>query len=88
MFKLARSWPELNRIITTILKSFGQVMYLSLLLMLFVFVFALMVSSTLLCAGQLLLAAGTHSTQSNAHKQNALHSLAMNGSGQHGTVND
>lgn len=42
VFKLARSWSELNRIITTILKSFSQVMYLSLLLMLFVFVFALM----------------------------------------------
>lgn len=46
VFKLARSWSELNRIITTILKSFSQVMYLSLLLMLFVFVFALMVSPT------------------------------------------
>jgi hypothetical protein len=44
VFKLARSWAELNRIITTILRSFSQVMYLSLLLMLFVFVFALMVS--------------------------------------------
>jgi hypothetical protein len=44
VFKLARSWAELNRIITTILKSFSQVMYLSLLLLLFVFVFALMVS--------------------------------------------
>jgi hypothetical protein len=46
VFKLARSWSELNRIITTILKSFSQVMYLSLLLMLFVFVFALMVNAT------------------------------------------
>lgn len=45
VFKLARSWAELNRIITTILKSFSQVMYLSLLLMLFMFVFALMVSA-------------------------------------------
>jgi hypothetical protein len=44
VFKLARSWAELNRIITTILRSFSQVMYLSLLLMLFMFVFALMVS--------------------------------------------
>lgn len=35
---------QLNRIITTILKSFSQVMYLSLLLLLFMFVFALMVS--------------------------------------------
>lgn len=42
VFKLARSWAELNRIITTILKSFSQVLYLSLLLLLFMFVFALM----------------------------------------------
>lgn len=43
VFKLARSWAELNRIITTILRSFGQVVYLSMLLVLFMFVFALMV---------------------------------------------
>eukprot|EP00878_Enallax_costatus_P025909 GHUV01027766.1.p2 GENE.GHUV01027766.1~~GHUV01027766.1.p2 ORF type:complete len:120 (-),score=40.76 GHUV01027766.1:828-1187(-) len=42
VFKLARSWKELNRIITTILHSFSQVMYLSLLVVLFVFIFALM----------------------------------------------
>lgn len=42
VFKLARSWKELNRIITTILRSFSQVMYLSLLVVLFVFIFALM----------------------------------------------
>jgi len=42
VFKLARSWEELNRVIIGILRSFSQVMYLSLLLMLFVFVFALM----------------------------------------------
>lgn len=45
VFKLARSWAELNRIITTILRSFSQVMYLSVLLILFVFVFALMVGT-------------------------------------------
>lgn len=45
VFKLARSWPELNRIISTILKSFSQVLCLSLLLVLFLFVFALMVRS-------------------------------------------
>jgi hypothetical protein len=44
VFKLARCWPELNRIIGTILHSFSQVVHLSLLLLLFVFVFALMVS--------------------------------------------
>lgn len=42
VFKLARSWQELNRIITTVLHSFSQVMYLSLLVLLFVFIFALM----------------------------------------------
>lgn len=42
IFKLARSWKELNRIINTIGRSIVSVGYLSLLLLLLVFVFALM----------------------------------------------
>lgn len=42
VFKLARSWKELNRIITAVLRSFSQVCYLSLLLLLFVYIIALM----------------------------------------------
>jgi hypothetical protein len=42
VFKLARSWKELNRIINTIGRSIVSVGYLSLLLLLLVFVFALM----------------------------------------------
>lgn len=42
VFKLARSWKELNRIITAVLRSFSQVCYLSLLLLLFLYIFALM----------------------------------------------
>jgi hypothetical protein len=42
VFKLARNWKELNRIINAIFRSFRNVSYLSALLLLFVFVFALM----------------------------------------------
>eukprot|EP00882_Tetradesmus_deserticola_P027290 GHRQ01030179.1.p2 GENE.GHRQ01030179.1~~GHRQ01030179.1.p2 ORF type:complete len:131 (+),score=46.55 GHRQ01030179.1:120-512(+) len=42
VFKLARSWKELNRIITAVLRSVSQVCYLSLLLLLFVYIVALM----------------------------------------------
>lgn len=42
VFKLARSWKELNRIINTIGRSVVSVGYLSVLLLLLVFVFALM----------------------------------------------
>lgn len=43
VFKLARSWKELNRIISALGRSVTSVGYLSLLLLLLVFVFALMV---------------------------------------------
>lgn len=43
VFKLARSWKELNRIISALARSVASVGYLSLLLLLLVFVFALMV---------------------------------------------
>jgi hypothetical protein len=42
VFKLARSWRDLNRILNTIGRSVASVGYLSLLLLLVVFVFALM----------------------------------------------
>ena len=42
VFKLARSWKELNRIINTIFKSLASIAYLSLILLLFVFIFALL----------------------------------------------
>ncbi|KAK3250718.1 Caveolin-2 [Cymbomonas tetramitiformis] len=42
VFKLARSWKELNQIITTIFKSLASISYLSLILLLFIFIFALL----------------------------------------------
>ena len=42
VFKLARSWKELNSIITTIFKSVASITYLSLILVLFIFIFALL----------------------------------------------
>eukprot|EP00793_Prasinoderma_coloniale_P003769 PRCOL_00003146-RA len=42
VFKLARSWKELNSIITTVFRSVASVTYLSLILVLFIFVFALL----------------------------------------------
>ena len=42
VFKLARSWKELNRIINTIFKSLASIAYLSLILLLFIFIFALL----------------------------------------------
>ena len=42
VFKLARNWKELNRIMNAIFRSFRNVSYLSALLLLFLFVFALM----------------------------------------------
>ncbi len=42
MFKLARSWRELNRLISTLLGSVMSVGYLSLILLLFMFIFALL----------------------------------------------
>ena len=42
VFKLARSWKELNRILSALARSVSSVGYLSSLLLLVVFVFALM----------------------------------------------
>mmetsp|Transcript_58372 Transcript_58372/g.186072 ORF Transcript_58372/g.186072 Transcript_58372/m.186072 type:complete len:1616 (+) Transcript_58372:485-5332(+) len=42
VFKLARSWKELNQIINTIFKSLASIAYLSLILLLFIFIFALL----------------------------------------------
>jgi hypothetical protein len=42
VFKLARSWKELNKVINTIGRSAASVAWLSVLLLLVVFVFALM----------------------------------------------
>eukprot|EP00899_Mesostigma_viride_P019380 jgi/Mesvir1/27443/Mv07229-RA.2 len=42
VFKLARSWKQLNSIINTIFRSVGSISYLSLILLLFIFVFALL----------------------------------------------
>ena len=42
VFKLARSWKQLNDIITTMFKSLAGISYLSLILLLFMFVFALL----------------------------------------------
>ena len=41
VFKLARSWTQLNQIITTMFKSLASISYLSLILLLFMFIFAL-----------------------------------------------
>ena len=42
VFKLARSWKQLNQIITTMFKSLASISYLSLILLLFMFIFALL----------------------------------------------
>jgi len=42
VFKLARSWKQLNDIIRTIFKSLASIAYLSLILLLFMFIFALL----------------------------------------------
>lgn len=42
VFKLARSWKELNKIINTIFKSLASIAYLSLILLLFIFITALL----------------------------------------------
>mmetsp|Transcript_3119 Transcript_3119/g.7221 ORF Transcript_3119/g.7221 Transcript_3119/m.7221 type:complete len:1718 (+) Transcript_3119:685-5838(+) len=42
VFKLARTWKQLNQIISTIFKSLASISYLSLILMLFIFIFALL----------------------------------------------
>lgn len=42
VFKLARSWKELNKIINTIFKSLNSIAYLSLILLLFIFITALL----------------------------------------------
>lgn len=52
VFKLARSWKELNRIIGALARSVASVGYLSLLLLLLVFVFALMVRTGRVARGR------------------------------------
>ena len=42
VFKLARSWKQLNKIIKAIFKSLASIAYLSLILLLVIFIFALM----------------------------------------------
>ena len=42
IFKLARSWKELNKIINTIFQSLASIAYLSLILLLMMFIFALL----------------------------------------------
>jgi hypothetical protein len=42
IFKLARRWEELNKIVRTIFKSLYSIAYLSLLLLVFVFIMALL----------------------------------------------
>ena len=42
VFKLARSWKQLNEIITTMVRSLAGISYLSLILLLFMFIFALL----------------------------------------------
>ena len=42
VFKLARSWKQLNDIITTVFNSLSSISYLSLILLLFVFICALL----------------------------------------------
>lgn len=42
VFKLARRWEELNKIVQTIFKSISSIAYLSLLLLVFVFIMALL----------------------------------------------
>jgi hypothetical protein len=42
VFRLARKWEELNKIVKTIFKSLASIAYLSLLLLVFVFIMALL----------------------------------------------
>lgn len=42
VFKLARSWKQLNQIISTIFTSLASISYLSLILLLFIFIFSLL----------------------------------------------
>jgi hypothetical protein len=42
VFKLARRWEELNKIVQTIFKSMSSISYLSLLLLVFIFIMALL----------------------------------------------
>ena len=42
VFKLARRWEELNKIVQTIFKSISSIAYLSLLLLVFIFIMALL----------------------------------------------
>ena len=42
VFKLARRWAELNKIVRTIFKSLASIAYLSLLLLVFIFIMALL----------------------------------------------
>jgi Ion transport protein len=42
VFKLARRWEELNKIVQTIFKSISSISYLSLLLLVFIFIMALL----------------------------------------------
>mmetsp|Transcript_3541 Transcript_3541/g.12709 ORF Transcript_3541/g.12709 Transcript_3541/m.12709 type:complete len:1714 (-) Transcript_3541:989-6130(-) len=42
VFKLARSWKQLNQIIATIFNSLHSISYLSLILLLFIFIFSLL----------------------------------------------
>ena len=42
IFKLARSWKQLNEIISTMIRSLAGISYLSLILLLFMFIFALL----------------------------------------------
>lgn len=42
VFKLARRWEELNKIVRTIFKSLSSIAYLSLLLLVFIFIMALL----------------------------------------------
>ena len=42
IFKLARRWEELNKIVRTIFKSLSSIAYLSLLLLVFIFIMALL----------------------------------------------
>jgi Ion transport protein len=42
VFKLARRWEELNKIVRTVFKSLASIAYLSMLLLLFIFMMALL----------------------------------------------
>ena len=42
VFRLARNWKELNQVINTVFSSLASIAYLSLILLLFIFIFALL----------------------------------------------